>query len=130
MAGYYRSGKLIAALHNAWDWLKVTANQQWPVVVPGGSHRAGVYQRGFKGNQFVHRAIVLKIQVLISQEIIEEIQNKLLTFPAIIDKFDSGDLGCFRRKDILYTSNQTHRSTLNLYNVQSPPKNNIHNPID
>ncbi|KAJ5405322.1 hypothetical protein N7465_006606 [Penicillium sp. CMV-2018d] len=45
MAGYYRSGKLIAALYNAWDWLKATANQRWPVLVPGGSHRAGVYQR-------------------------------------------------------------------------------------
>ena len=75
MAGYYRSGKLIAALYNAWDWLKVTANQQWPVVVPGGSHRAGVYQCGFKRNQLLHRAFVLKIQVLISQEIIQEIIN-------------------------------------------------------
>lgn len=75
MAGYYRSGKLIAAWYKAWDWLKAIANQQWPVVVPGGSHRAGVYQRGFKRNQLVHRAFVLKIQVLISQEIIQDIIN-------------------------------------------------------
>lgn len=70
MAGYYRSGKLIAALYKAWDWLKTTANQRGPVVVPGGSHRAGVYQRGFKRNQ-LHRAFVLEIQVRISQEIIQ-----------------------------------------------------------
>lgn len=70
MAGYYRSGKLIAALYKAWDWLKATANQRGPVVVPGGSHRAGVYQR-FKRNQLVHRAFVLQIQVRISQEIIQ-----------------------------------------------------------
>ncbi|KAJ5940063.1 hypothetical protein N7516_000231 [Penicillium verrucosum] len=48
MAGYYRSGKLIAAWYNPWDWLKAIANQQWPVIVPGGSHRAGVYQRSFQ----------------------------------------------------------------------------------